>query len=204
MDDVLALSPLVERALRVAAIAHQGQSRKASSVPYITHPVAVAMILQRHGFTSPEMLAAALLHDVVEDTSVTAHDLSEQFPAAVMQLVTALTETKLDASGAQRPWRDRKEDHLRVLSAATSEACTIALADKLHNLSSMLFDLDAGEDIWSRFNASMPEVLWYHQAMLAACDGGEPELQSLLAECRVLLNRLVTHIWVAARCGNLT
>ncbi len=183
---------MVERALRLAAIAHHDQTRKGTEVPYITHPFAVTLILQRHGFTAPDLLAAALLHDVLEDTPVTVRELADQFPDVVIQLVAALSEVKYDASGNKRPWRVRKEEHLDRLRTGSWEARALTLADKLHNLGGMLFDLDNGmDDIWSRFNASREEVLWYHHGVLDLCrNDSDPRLQALVQECRDCLERL--------------
>ena len=66
------------------------------------------------------------------------------------------------------------------------------LADKLHNLGSMLVDLDNGEDIWSRFNAPPDKILWYHQAMIAAAFQEDPRLAELADQCRTCVARLAS------------
>jgi guanosine-3',5'-bis(diphosphate) 3'-pyrophosphohydrolase len=175
---------LLERALRVAAAAHEGQTRKASGLPYITHPVAVAMLLQQHGFTDEEILAAALLHDVVEDTAVNRADIAGQFSERVVELVEHLTERKRDESGRKRPWEDRKREHLAHIRTAPLAARAIILADKLHNLRTMAFDIDQGQDLSRRFSASFDRLVWYYGSMIdaAACDDGE--LRELAAAAR--------------------
>lgn len=180
-------SHLLERALRVATEAHQGQTRKASGLPYITHPVAVAMLLQQHGFGDEETLAAALLHDVVEDTELTADELARQFPQGVVDLVSHLSERKLDESGKKRPWEDRKREHLVHIASAPMAARAITLADKLHNLSTMAYDIDAGEQISERFNASVDRLIWYYESMVDAAAGNDTELKSLAGSARVAL-----------------
>lgn len=166
MDDSL-YSPLVEKAFRVAAAAHRSQTRKASDVPYFQHPASVALILARCGFEDDELLAAAALHDAVEDTDCTVESLTAEFPEAVAELVVECSEAKVDASGVKIPWRARKEAHIAVVGKASPSARAIVLADKLHNLGSMLFDLDHGEELWSRFNASPEDVIWYHRKIVA-------------------------------------
>src|SRR5262249_7510334 len=99
-------SPLVERALRVAARAHRDQTRKGTDIPYLTDPAAVALILVRAGFDDEATLAAALLHDVVEDTDWPAERLRAEFPPQVLEYVSAVTERKLAADGSKRPWID--------------------------------------------------------------------------------------------------
>ena len=196
MTNSISWSPLLERALRTAAEAHRGQTRKASGLPYITHPVAVAMILLQHGFDDEQTLAAALLHDVVEDTPLTADDLAARFPPPVVEFVAYLTERKEDQRGRKRPWEDRKRDHLAHIKTAPLAARAITLADKLHNLSSMAFDVEAGEDLSDRFNASLDRLFWYYEAMIAAAAGEIDSLALLEASALRALqdvrNRLAT------------
>lgn len=192
MDELVAgLSPLLERALRVAAVAHRSQHRKATSIPYIMHPFAVALILQRHGWVEDDVIAAAILHDVVEDTDCTEVELREQFPVEVMDVVHALSERKTASDGTPRSWEDRKRDHLEVLAVAPVQARAIALADKLHNLESMQYDHDQGVELWGRFNASKERILWYHRAMVESCDHGEVQLRSLARSVLIAVEKLV-------------
>ena len=190
----MTFSPLIERAMRVAARAHRHQHRKASDLPYITHPASVALILARAGFTDEAMLAAALLHDVVEDTGYHRDALAAEFPPLVVEYVDALSERKLDDSGRKRSWRDRKLDHIEEISRAPLAARAIELADKLHNLGTMLFDLDAGETLWERFTSSPADLVWYHTEMIAAAAGSDEALAPLANECRELLGRLAARV----------
>lgn len=192
LDANVLCSPLIERAFRIAAKAHRHHHRKGSDLPYITHPAHAAMILLRAGISDDEILAAALLHDVVEDTDHTLAALAAEFPPKVVQLVAALTERKLDHDGRHRSWQERKEEQLRHIASEPWEARAIVLADKLHNLSSMLVDLDNGEDIWPRFNAPREGILWYHQAMIAAAFQEDPRLAVLADQCRTCVTRLAS------------
>ena len=185
-------SPLVEHAMRIAAKAHRHHHRKGSDLPYLTHPAHAAMILLRAGIHDDEILAAALLHDVVEDTDHTLERLAADFPPKVVQLVAAMTERKHDPDGRKRSWQERKDDHLRHIAAEPWEARAIVLADKLHNLGSMVVDLEGGADLWSRFNAPPDRILWYHREMIAAASQGEPRLAVLAAECFALVEHLAT------------
>ncbi len=186
-------TPLIERALRMAADAHRSQFRKGTDIPYLTHPCAVAMILLQAGFTDDVLLSAALLHDVVEDTDVTMDELKARFPVRVCHLVADLSETKFDSAGQPRPWCIRKEEHLEHLRHASPDALALALADKLHNLSTMLLDLEADPDIWSRFNSSPKELLWYYRAAadLASSNGiDEERIQRLANEVERLIDAI--------------
>jgi (p)ppGpp synthase/HD superfamily hydrolase len=183
-------SPLVERAMRTAAGWHRNDVRKATDTPYITHPASVAMILIRAGFTDDCLLAAALLHDVVEDTDCTLDELADEFPTAVVEYVTALSERKLDEDGEKIAWKVRKEEHLKEAAAAPLAARAIVLADKLHNLATMCYYLDSNSDLWSRFNASPADILWYNRTMVSRSAGEDESLQPLAEECRRLIARL--------------
>tara|TARA_R110002072_G_scaffold173600_3_gene328447 strand:+ start:2933 stop:3580 length:648 start_codon:yes stop_codon:yes gene_type:complete len=195
-------SALVEKALRVAVDAHRDQTRKASDLPYFQHPASVVLILARCGFDDDELLAAAVLHDTIEDTDFTVESLMELFPAAVVRLVQECTEEKTDQAGEKIPWRARKEAHIALLRNASVAGRAIVLADKLHNLGSMVFDFEHGDEFWSHFNASPDDVIWYHREIVAAATTfpGTPELPiseklNLLAiECQRLINRLADSI----------
>ena len=191
-------SELVDRALRLSARAHRDQLRKASDLPYLIHPAAVALILAQSGYQDDDcILAAALLHDVVEDTSVTLEQLETdyEFPPEVIDLVAELSEQKMDDSGKKIPWRLRKEHHLEVIRQTSDEACAIVLADKLHNLKSTLWDLHhEGAQVWERFHSSEEEFLWYHHEMLNAADRDDARIQHLITENRHLLNELAVAI----------
>jgi len=190
---------LLERALRVAATAHHQQTRKASQLPYITHPVAVTMLLQQHGFDDEQTLAAALLHDVAEDTAVTLDELAGKFPEPVVDLVRHLTERKRDETGAARPWEDRKREHLAHIGDAPLAARAIAIADKLHNLRSMVCDLDEGGSLATRFNAPLERIFWYYEAIIDTAAGTDPRLNDLAAAARGALADVRT--WIGRGAG---
>ena len=180
-----------ERALRLAASGHRDQVRKGSGIPYIEHPMAVALILDRAGFYE-EVVIAGLLHDLVEDTDVTLERVREGFGDRVAGMVAYCSEEKLDADGRKRPWIDRKRDHLGALATAPDAVRAVVLADKLHNLISIQLDLLEGRPVWESFNAGRDQVLWYYGAMLDACGSDDPRVGRLLDECRALLAEVGT------------
>ncbi len=176
------ISMTLERAIRRAATWHDGQHRKGSTLPYMVHPFAVAMILDRMGFAE-DVVIAGLLHDVVEDTEATLADVEAGFGPIVADLVGWCSERKKDESGAQRPWADRKRDHAEALAAAPIGARAVALADRLHNLASIRFDLDAGRPVWDLFNAPRPDVIENYRASIGRIGGDEPRLAGLVTAC---------------------
>ncbi|QDT39390.1 Bifunctional (p)ppGpp synthase/hydrolase SpoT [Stratiformator vulcanicus] len=182
--------PLVEMAFREASIAHDGQFRKASRLPYFYHPAAVALILARAGFEEEETIAAAVLHDVIEDTPRSWDDLAERFPLRVLELIGELSEQKRDAAGESLPWVTRKAEHLKRLRDASVEGKAIALADQLHNLSTMLADQEVSADFWDRFNAPRTEILDAHCKRVEACGVDDERIALLCREVTAVLDQL--------------
>jgi (p)ppGpp synthase/HD superfamily hydrolase len=186
----MSYSSLVERALRVAAVAHGGQQRKGAPVPYFTHAAGVALILARSGFLDDRLLAAAILHDVLEDTDVGVEQLRADFPDDVVELVLAVSERKTDEQGAKRAWEDRKREHLAQIDEASFGARAISLADKLHNLETMLLDLSTGSIRFGAFRAPAERVVWYYGEMIERAAGKDAELAPLANDCRRALERV--------------
>jgi (p)ppGpp synthase/HD superfamily hydrolase len=122
-------SNLEQRAEKFAAYAHRNQKRKYTGDPYIVHPAAVAELVRSVPHTEP-MLAAAWLHDTVEDTDTTLYGVRQYFGDAVANLVEMLTDVSTPADGnrAKRKAIDRQH-----LSMASREAKTIKLADLIDN-----------------------------------------------------------------------
>ena len=112
-----------------ATLAHQGQVRKYTEEPYIVHPQAVATIVKNIPHTD-EMVAAAWLHDVVEDTSFTILDVEYKFGSKIASLVEMLTDVSKLSDGNRKI---RKEIDRLHLSKASPEAKTIKLADIIDN-----------------------------------------------------------------------
>jgi len=180
----------MERAWRIAGVAHAGQTRKASDIPYLVHPAAVALILQRSGFADEHLLAAAILHDVVEDTDWTLERLADHFPPEVMDIVDVLTEQKRDAAGAKRPWAQRKAEKLARIQGASVDSRAVWLADKRHNLETMAFDHVDDPDFWARFNAPRETLLKSYRDGVEAARHGDPRLEHLAEECLQILENL--------------
>jgi (p)ppGpp synthase/HD superfamily hydrolase len=193
-------SPRLEHAVRWAAVAHSVQVRKASGVPYIEHPMAVALILDRAGLAE-EVVIAGLLHDVVEDTDATLEDVRSRFGDEVAVFVESCSEIKLDTEGRKRPWSDRKRDHLAALASAPFATRAVVLADKLHNLFCMALDLEEGREVWAGFNADRGAVLAYYRANLETLGLGDSRLEILSRQAFALLERVESAGEIAAGPG---
>jgi len=183
-------SPLLERALRFSSVSHRDQFRKGGEIPYITHPFAVALILKEHGIVEETAIAAALLHDVIEDTDCSIEELQKEFPGEVVEIVSRMTERKLDEEGRKRSWHDRKQEHVRTIANAGRLSRTVFLADKLHNLSTMVYDIDRGEEIWHRFGLSAVRLIESYREFLRQIHCENEPMQSLAEKCFRLLEQL--------------
>jgi (p)ppGpp synthase/HD superfamily hydrolase len=129
IDAAAARSPLVRAALERARADHAGQTRNGSGgMPYVEHPISVAAMLDEQGHRD-EVLAAALLHDVVEDSETSVEELRELFGGEVAGMVGALTDDESIDS-----YRQRKAEHRERVAAAGPEALAIYAADKLTNV----------------------------------------------------------------------
>jgi (p)ppGpp synthase/HD superfamily hydrolase len=123
----------VEQAIRAAAILHQDQLRMGTlPLPYISHLIAVSLILS--DYTDDEdTIVAAFLHDTLEDTDYTEEELREDFGGPVAEIVLTLTEPKVDSKGSKLPWIERKRAYAKQLKNGSEKALLIAAADKSHN-----------------------------------------------------------------------
>ena len=176
------------QAIDFSTKAHRGQFRKASGVPYIYHPLSVAKILIELG-CSEELVVAGILHDTVEDTSVTLHDIHVQFGERVAYLVESVSEP--DKSAA---WEIRKQHTIAFLEDAPMDVLLIACADKLDNARSLQNDLARmGEALWQRFNRPKASQSWYYYALVDVLSrrATEEPLISLVKQ----LNAIVTDIF---------
>lgn len=161
----------IDQAIQFAAVKHKGQVRKSTNIPYISHPFAVAMMLQKAGHTK-EVIVAGILHDTLEDTSATEEEIRELFGDVVLALVVSASEPDKSL-----PWEDRKRHTLAELGNRSNDELAVIIADKLHNLRSIRFDLEAsGEKVWSRFNRGREQQTWYYQGILNAVQDRREQL----------------------------
>ena len=128
---------LVSEAINYAVKAHDGMRRKKSDLPYIIHPLEAAVIVGTMT-DDQEVIAAAVLHDVVEDTNISIEEIEERFGKRVRDLVESETEKKRIGIPAKASWRIRKEESLEILRNSNDiGVLMIWLGDKLANMRSI-------------------------------------------------------------------
>ena len=157
---------LFDRAAQFAIEAHRGAERRGKGFPYIIHPMEAAAIVAT--ITNDlEMLAAAILHDTVEDTDTTIEQIETLFGPRVAHLVHIETAQK----GVS--WRGRREVQMERIRQADRDCKIVAMGDKLSNLRAIALDCRMlGDSLWSRFHApdGKKDIEWYYRGLASALD----------------------------------
>ena len=159
---------LVSEAIAFAVQAHDGMRRKKSESPYILHPMEAAVIVGTMT-DDQNLIAAAALHDVVEDAGISIDVIEDRFGKRVRELVESETEDKRSDLPPADTWRIRKEESLNVLKKTEDIAVLIVwLGDKLANMRSIYRDFKVeGVQMWQRFNQkNVAEQAWYYRSIL--------------------------------------
>lgn len=143
---------LVDRAIVFATQAHRGTERRGKGYPYIVHPLE-AMAIVATITNDPELLAAAVLHDTVEDTDVTLDELREAFGERVADVVAQETDVTTQPDGKKLTWMERKTRDMNHLAAASREVKIVAIGDKLSNMRAIARDYrKKGDQVWQLFH----------------------------------------------------
>lgn len=156
----------IEKAIIFATKAHAGTCRKGKDKPYILHPIE-AMEIVMHFTEDEDILAAAVLHDTVEDTSVTVERLEKEFGPRVAALVASVSEDKKRNRSSESTWKERKQETITQLRNAGYDTKLLCLGDKLSNLREMEIDYaEIGDDLWERFNQKDKAMhAWYYRSI---------------------------------------
>ncbi|MCH4887586.1 bifunctional (p)ppGpp synthetase/guanosine-3',5'-bis(diphosphate) 3'-pyrophosphohydrolase [Acidaminobacter sp. JC074] len=163
------LSNNVQKALNDTLVYHRHQKRKGTDIPYAAHPISLAVLLIDGKF-SEEMVIAALLHDTIEDTSMTEAELKERYGQRVYDLVMACTE-----KDQSQPWEERKRHTIEKFHRLDEEAKWILLVDKLHNIYSMTEQYKlVGDRLWQFFSRGYDKQKWYYGELLKTFSQHKP------------------------------
>jgi (p)ppGpp synthase/HD superfamily hydrolase len=189
----MALSSRFEEALVFAAQLHAKQVRKGTSIPYISHLLAVASLVLEYGGNEDEAIAA-LLHDAIEDQGgvFAREEIRRRFGNTVVDIVDGCTDAEVIP---KPPWRERKETYIAHVRHAPASVRLVSAADKLHNARSILADYRIlGEELWNRFSSGKQGTLWYYHSLVEAyrAAGTSPlveELARTVAEIDALVEQ---------------
>lgn len=163
----------LQKAYSYAAIMHEGQKRKGTSIPYFSHLI-TTMNYAMELTDDVEILAAAVLHDTLEDTYATLLDLQMNFGPVIAAFVAAETENKRIGSPADKTWEMRKYENITHLQKSSYEVKIIVLSDKTANAESMAKEWSiVGDSIWEKFNQKdKRKQEWYYRG----CENALSEL----------------------------
>jgi len=159
----------VDKALIFAVNAHKNTERRGKAYPYVIHCMEAVTIVAT--FTNdPDMLAAAALHDVVEDTEYTREDIEREFGKRVADLVASESDLVVEGKSDSESWLERKQFAIDRLAKATYEEKVVAMGDKLSNMRAIYRDyLVIGEELWNRFHVNDPKLHeWHYRGLYAA------------------------------------
>ncbi|MHB1425315.1 MAG: HD domain-containing protein [Gemmataceae bacterium] len=154
-----------EAALIYALHLHAQQKRKGTTIPYVSHLLAVAALVLEDGGCEDEAIAA-LLHDAIEDQGgePIRQEIRHGFGDKVVEIVNGCTDTD---EMPKPPWLERKKRYLEHLRGASPEVLRVSAADKLHNARAVLSDLRRhGKAVWGRFNGGREGTLWYYRQLV--------------------------------------
>lgn len=177
----------IQKAINVATSAHAGQTRKGKpDIPYIIHPLSVALILARAD-ADQDVIVAGILHDTVEDSDgkVALEDIEEGFGEPVATLVRHVTE-----EDKSLPWAERKKIALSHIYEMSYEALLLKSADVLANLTDLVSDLEIqGGSVWSKFNTDKDSKIEQQIKLVEAFETVWPE-NPLLSEIKEGVERM--------------
>jgi len=184
------LSTRFEDALTFATRLHADQTRKGTTIPYISHLLAVTSIVLEQGGNEDEAIAA-LLHDAIEDQggASTREEIRRRFGETVVEIVNGCTDAEVVP---KPPWRRRKEAYIAHLRDAPASVRLVSAADKLHNARAILADYrSVGESLWKRFHGGKTGTLWYYRTLVDVLRKTGPaplfeELERVVSEIETL------------------
>lgn len=160
----------LDRAINFAVKAHAGTERRGKGFPYIVHPLE-AMSIVATMTPDQELLAAAALHDTVEDTDVSIEDIRAEFGDRVADLVEAESDRFIEGLSEEASWRTRKQAAIDRIASAPFEAKMVALGDKLSNMRAISRDYEKqGDELWSLFHAPGGKVdhEWHYRGLVCS------------------------------------
>jgi myo-inositol-1(or 4)-monophosphatase len=159
----------LDKAIVFAVKAHANTERRGKGFPYIVHPMEAVEIVATMT-KDQELLAAAVLHDTVEDTGVTLDDIRREFGDRVAKLVEEESDVFMEGVSESDSWHARKQAAIDRLARASRDAKMVAMGDKLSNARAIYRDfVQKGNELWSIFHVSdVKEHEWHYRGLAKA------------------------------------
>lgn len=157
----MVLNKLIQEALHDTLKLHKTQLRKGTDIPYASHPITLAMLLIESGLEE-KIIVAALLHDTIEDTDMTIHQLKTKYGEEITNMVLNCTEPDQSLK-----WEIRKQNTIEQFGEKPDDVKWVIIADKLHNLYSLKHQHDdMGDSLWQYFSRGYEQQKWYYSSLL--------------------------------------
>ena len=159
----------LDKAICFAVKAHSGVERRGKGFPYIIHPMEAVSIVATIT-KDQEILAAAALHDVVEDTEYTVEDIKKEFGERVAKLVASESDLIVEGKSESESWKERKQHAISRLKNLDFDGKIVTIGDKLSNARAMLQDYGTlGEELWNKFHVTDPKLhKWHYESIREA------------------------------------
>lgn len=173
---------MIAKAIAFATRAHEGQVRKGTTRPFITHPLEVGKIVSSMT-DDEEVICAAILHDTIEDCEhITEETIRQEFSERIAELVAKESEDK------SKTWMERKSHTIAHLKVAPVEIQMIGLADKLSNMRDIDRDYpECGENLWNRFRMKDKQVIgWYYKSVRDSLENRMHDTEAFREYCQLI------------------
>lgn len=151
----------IQKAMELTWKWHKDMLRKGDDSPYMIHPIMVATILAKNGF-SDDTIAAGFCHDLLEDTDCSEKEIKEACGEKVLKIVKAVSNEEI------KNWKKKKQNYIKSVRKGPIEAKAVCCADKIHNFQSSLiaYPKYKPEVFWAKFNASKKNKDWFEEKVL--------------------------------------
>jgi len=180
----------IEYAIYYATKAHDGKRRKNEDIAMIFHPFTVGMLLLRNG-CDDDIVAAGILHDVVEDTPHSFEDIEREFGKSVRDYVYDASEPDKSLE-----WEDRKKHTIEHIKTAPLGSKLIVACDKIHNLEHLAdcIELYGEEEAYTCLKRKKDAQKWYYTSVYESCIYGADENHPLFVRLKKVLNVLFDYV----------
>ncbi len=165
---LLLVDPIVESAFKLAQKYHYGQTRKGDNLSYIIHILQISSLVYNKGKSEvdPDILAASICHDLLEDTDCPEKEVEEACGAEVLRIVKAVSndENLKDL----KDWEEKKEKYVSSVEAGGFKSMSVCLCDKIANMNAFFNQYEKeGATLWAKFNRGKDKKIWFEKEVLA-------------------------------------
>lgn len=187
------ISSKITKAIELCCELHKDQTRKATNIPYASHPISVGFILFSAGY-SEEVIIAGILHDILEDVPNAEKTITDIFGKHIVYLIKGVTEDTSIKLISIKSWTDKKDNYLKNLKTVENDIKAISAADGLDNCRSIIRLIKNKVNIWDAFNVSYKKIIEnYKQRLFIVKESLQDEITKEFELAILELENLSTH-----------